>query len=69
MNRASIYRDCPVCDGNAAQPHWQKGELHLVRCGDCGMIYANPVPTDMASGEFYDAAGKDVLSLPGQTGE
>ncbi len=28
------------------------------------MIYANPIPADMASGEFYDAAGKDYYLSP-----
>jgi uncharacterized Zn finger protein len=51
MNQSLIYRDCPVCDGNTTQPHWQKGELRIVRCGNCGMVYANPVPAEMASGE------------------
>ena len=28
------------------------------------MIYANPIPTAMANGEFYDAAGKDYYLSP-----
>ena len=28
------------------------------------MIYANPIPANMASGEFYDAAGKDYYLSP-----
>jgi len=59
MSQSLIYRDCPVCDSNAAQPHWQKGELHIVRCGRCSMVYANPVPAEMATGKFYDEAGQD----------
>ena len=64
MNASLIHRDCPVCGGSVSTPHWQKGELHLVRCGDCGMIHANPVPAAMASGEFYDAAGTDYYLSP-----
>jgi 2-polyprenyl-3-methyl-5-hydroxy-6-metoxy-1,4-benzoquinol methylase len=64
MNQSLVYRDCPVCGGNAAQPLWQKSELHLVRCGNCGMTYANPVSSDMATGEFYDAAGMDYYLSP-----
>jgi len=64
MNVSSIHRPCPVCASATTAPHWQKGEVHLVRCGDCGMIYANPVPANMASGEFYDAAGRDYYLSP-----
>ena len=64
MSQSLVYRDCPVCDGNAAQPHWQKGDLRIVRCGTCGMVYANPVPSEMASGEFYDTAGSDYYLSP-----
>ena len=64
MSQSLVYRDCPVCGSNAAQSHWQKGELHLGRCGNCGMVYANPVPSEMATGEFYDAAGTDYYLSP-----
>ena len=64
MNQSLVYRDCPVCDGNVAEPYWQKGGLRIVRCGQCGMVYANPVPSEMATGEFYDASGKDYYLSP-----
>ncbi len=64
MSQALIYRDCPVCDGNAAQPHWQKGDLRVVRCGQCGMVYANPVPSEMAGGSFYEQAGETYYLSP-----
>lgn len=64
MSHSLLYRDCPVCDSNAAQPHWQKGELKIARCGQCGMVYVNPVPSEMASGQFYDEAGKDYYLSP-----
>ncbi len=64
MRDAPIHRTCPVCARSDSQLLWQKGELHLVRCGDCGMIYANPIPVAMASGEFYDAAGTDYYLSP-----
>jgi 2-polyprenyl-3-methyl-5-hydroxy-6-metoxy-1,4-benzoquinol methylase len=64
MSQSLVYRDCPVCDGNAAQFHWQKSDLRIVRCGGCGMVYANPVPSEMANGEFYDEAGKDYYLSP-----
>jgi 2-polyprenyl-3-methyl-5-hydroxy-6-metoxy-1,4-benzoquinol methylase len=52
-------RDCPVCGHKEAEAYLQKGELRLVRCGHCGMIYVNPVPAEFASGEYYDRAGGD----------
>jgi 2-polyprenyl-3-methyl-5-hydroxy-6-metoxy-1,4-benzoquinol methylase len=64
MSASLVYRDCPVCDQNAAQPHWHKGELRVVRCGHCGMVYANPVAAEMASGEYYEAAGHEYYLTP-----
>jgi len=64
MSHSVIYRDCPVCDHSAARPHWQKGELRIVRCDNCGMIYVNPVPGEMASGKFYHEAGTDYYLSP-----
>jgi 2-polyprenyl-3-methyl-5-hydroxy-6-metoxy-1,4-benzoquinol methylase len=52
-------RDCPVCWRSEAEAYLQKGELRLVRCRHCGMIYVNPVPGEFASGEYYDRAGSD----------
>jgi len=54
---ASIERVCPVCGSAKHDAHWRKGELQLVRCRDCGMVYASPVPASLASGEFYDTEG------------
>ena len=33
-----------------------------MRCARCSMIYMNSVPTEMASGDFYDRAGNEYLS-------
>ena len=64
MTDAPLQRACPVCDSRSAAPLWRKGELTLVRCCECGMVYANPMPAGMASGAFYDAAGKDYYLSP-----
>jgi len=64
MNTTPVHRHCPVCDGSTARPHWQKGDLRLVRCTNCAMVYADPVPPGMASGQFYDEAGKDYYLSP-----
>lgn len=64
MTDPLLHRSCPVCGKVHAEPHWQKGGLHLVHCRECGMVYANPIPARMASGEFYAAAGKDYYLSP-----
>ena len=57
-----IQRACPICDERASEPFLSKLELRLVRCLRCSMIYANPVPAEMATGAFYDRAGGEYLS-------
>jgi 2-polyprenyl-3-methyl-5-hydroxy-6-metoxy-1,4-benzoquinol methylase len=57
-----LNRACPVCGGLNTKPFLRKGELQLVQCSHCSMIYANPVPTEMATGIFYDRAGHEYLS-------
>jgi 2-polyprenyl-3-methyl-5-hydroxy-6-metoxy-1,4-benzoquinol methylase len=42
----------------------QKGDLRLVRCRHCTMIYVNPVSGEFASGEYYDRAGTDYYLTP-----
>ncbi len=64
MSDISIHRPCPVCGGDHHDPQWRKGELRLVCCRDCGMVYANPVPAGMASGQFYDTEGADYYLSP-----
>jgi 2-polyprenyl-3-methyl-5-hydroxy-6-metoxy-1,4-benzoquinol methylase len=64
MNTTPASRDCPVCGRNEAGACLQKGELRLVRCRQCTMIYANPVPGEFASGEYYDRTGTDYYLSP-----
>src|ERR1017187_7316713 len=64
MTSAPVTRDCPVCGGNDPAAYLQKGELRLVRCRLCSMIYANPVPAEYASGRYYDQAGADYYLSP-----
>ena len=61
MNQA-LNRVCPLCGEPKAGPFLQKGELHLVRCVRCAMIYVNPVLPDFATGAFYDEAGTEYLA-------
>ena len=64
MISAPVSRDCPVCGGQQAQAYLQKGELRLVCCRACSMIYANPAPAEFASGQYYDRAGTDYYLSP-----
>jgi 2-polyprenyl-3-methyl-5-hydroxy-6-metoxy-1,4-benzoquinol methylase/Zn ribbon nucleic-acid-binding protein len=57
-------RTCPVCGGPDSQLHWQKVSLQIVRCADCGMVFVNPAPAGMASGEYYDTEGADYYLSP-----
>jgi 2-polyprenyl-3-methyl-5-hydroxy-6-metoxy-1,4-benzoquinol methylase len=57
-----LQRRCPICDGAEATLVLQKGDLHLVRCAACGMVYANPVPREYETGDFYDHSGGYYLS-------
>jgi SAM-dependent methyltransferase len=54
-----VRRSCPLCGQDAATPLLKKGALHLVRCRNCLMTYANPVEAELASGAYYDR-----ISLP-----
>ena len=62
QNHNLLTRACPVCDEQDAKPFLRKLELQLVRCVRCSMIYANPVPEEMATGNFYDKAGNEYLT-------
>ena len=57
-----VQRACPVCGGNGALPWLTKQAMQLVRCRGCAMVYTNPVPAAMATGEFYDQAGGEYLT-------
>src|SRR5205809_507002 len=64
MTSDLVSRKCPVCGCYEAHAHLLQGELRLVRCGHCAMIYANPVPTELASGQYYDQAGTEYYLSP-----
>jgi len=54
MDPRFISRSCPVCAVNNCAELLKKGELRLVRCGVCSMVYANPIEEELITGEFYD---------------
>jgi 2-polyprenyl-3-methyl-5-hydroxy-6-metoxy-1,4-benzoquinol methylase len=59
-----IERACPVCQRARWQPYWRKVDLQIVRCSDCSMVFINPAPAAMASGQFYDTEGADYYLSP-----
>lgn len=54
MNPSELSRRCPVCGRTEAEAWLQKGELRLVRCQSCSMVYASPVPPEFVSGAYYE---------------
>src|SRR5262249_1978317 len=54
-----VSRDCPVCQHQESENYLQKGEVRLVCCRHCTMVYANPVPTELALGQYYDQTAGD----------
>ncbi|SPE60509.1 Methyltransferase type 11 [Verrucomicrobia bacterium] len=63
-NVPAVGRPCPVCGSREAHPLLAKGELRLVRCRQCSAIYADPVPPQFASGQYYDEAGAAYYLSP-----
>src|SRR5580765_8678194 len=56
-----LYRACPICDRADAERLWEKGTLLIQRCRGCSMLYANPVPEEIASDAFYQQRGHYLL--------
>jgi 2-polyprenyl-3-methyl-5-hydroxy-6-metoxy-1,4-benzoquinol methylase len=59
MSAEQIIRTCPVCDSNESRLYLEKHGLKIVRCARCSMLFANPVPAEFASGQYYDTEGAD----------
>ena len=59
-----ISRNCPVCGSAESQPYLEKQGLKVVRCARCSMLFANPVPAEFASGQYYDTAGAEYYLSP-----
>ena len=64
MSATLVSRPCPVCGDVDAADYVRKGELRLVCCRNCGMVYANPVAAEFASGEYYDRLGTEYYLSP-----
>jgi 2-polyprenyl-3-methyl-5-hydroxy-6-metoxy-1,4-benzoquinol methylase len=59
-----ILRNCPVCGSGDSQPYLEKHGLKIVRCARCSMLFANPVPAEFASGQYYDTEGAEYYLSP-----
>lgn len=57
-----LQRSCPVCSGGRTALELDKGELRLVKCARCSMVFANPVPREFETGDFYDHSGHYYLA-------
>jgi len=64
MTATPVSRPCPVCGDAEAADYLLKGGLRLVRCRQCGMVYASPVPEEFVSGTYYDRLGADYYLSP-----
>jgi 2-polyprenyl-3-methyl-5-hydroxy-6-metoxy-1,4-benzoquinol methylase len=62
--QTNLHRNCPVCGRDDSRKALQKGGLALVRCRDCSMIYANPIPAELASGAYYDQTAANYYLSP-----
>ncbi len=61
---AWIARTCPACKSNRRRRVWDKGSLHVERCLQCDVYYANPAAADLASGKFYNRLGHSFYLSP-----
>jgi 2-polyprenyl-3-methyl-5-hydroxy-6-metoxy-1,4-benzoquinol methylase len=50
----NLERNCPLCGGTHREPFLTKGSLRVVRCPQCGMLFAHPVQAQYVEGSFYD---------------
>jgi 2-polyprenyl-3-methyl-5-hydroxy-6-metoxy-1,4-benzoquinol methylase len=64
MSDVAVMRTCPVCEHGEARLLFVKGDLRLVCCARCGMIFANPVSSDLATGTFYDRLSASFYLSP-----
>src|SRR6266568_1582876 len=64
MRIAKLFRPCPVCGNYDADAFIQKQELRVVRCRRCLMIYADPVPSEFVSGQYYNQTAAEYYLSP-----
>jgi 2-polyprenyl-3-methyl-5-hydroxy-6-metoxy-1,4-benzoquinol methylase len=63
--RAPVYdryeRACPVCHKATARRVFDKDSYTYVACGDCGVVYINPVPSDDVLAREYDEVSAEYF--------
>jgi 2-polyprenyl-3-methyl-5-hydroxy-6-metoxy-1,4-benzoquinol methylase len=70
LNSNSLHRRCPACDQDKPRRLIEKPGVTLVRCAECSMVYADPIPQEMASGSYYNDVGENYyLSKDKLTGD
>ena len=47
--------ECPVCMSTAIRPFAEVRHFKYDRCSECGLVLANPAPSDRAASEFYNS--------------
>lgn len=47
--------DCPVCESRRLRYSFSHQGHRVVRCGDCGLMFMNPQPSDEELGAIYNA--------------
>ena len=45
---------CPICESGQRRPKYEISGFNLVACGQCSLVYMNPMPTAIALESLYD---------------
>jgi len=59
-----VARQCPVCTKSSHTRLFTKGDLTVVQCNDCSMIFANPIEEQFITGDFYDQLANPFYLSP-----
>jgi len=59
----SLHSHCLVCNSSNLKPLSAYQKAHLCKCGSCGFVFAQKIPTEQELIEYYDGYGRnDYLS-------
>src|ERR1051326_2361432 len=50
---AELGLDCPACGADSHREVTHRWEVRIVRCGGCGLVFANPQPSEQALAAYY----------------
>lgn len=59
-----VTRPCPVCGADAQTKLFTKGDLAVVQCKNCSMVYASPIEEQFITGDFYDQLANPFYLSP-----